>query len=169
MDKRKAVIAELPHLLRYARALKRDTQAADDLMQECVYRALSKLHLFAAGTNMRAWLFTVLHNIHIQDLRRGGRGPGFQPLDYEAEIASRQPARQDDRLALRDLDRALGQLADEQREVVLLVGLEDMSYKQAAEILAVPVGTVMSRLSRGRENLRRAMEDGAQPALRRVK
>ena len=168
MDKRKDLMAQLPHLMRYARALTRDPDAADDLVQDCVDRALSKLHLFKAGTNMRAWLFTVMHNIHAQNMRRLGRRMDKTSLEPEMEERHGTEGEQLGALTLRDLDRALERLSEDQRAVILLVGLEDMSYAQTAEILDVPVGTVMSRLARGRERLKKIME-GSEPLLRSVK
>jgi len=167
MDKRNALMTELPHLMRYSRALTRDADAADDLLQDCVSRALSKLHLFKQGTNMRAWAFTVMHNIHAQNMRRLGRRMDKTSLEPEMEERHGTDASQMDTMALRDLDRALGRLTDDQRAVVLLVGLEDMSYAETAEILEIPVGTVMSRLARGRERLKKIM-DGQEPMLRSV-
>jgi len=168
MDKRSALVAELPHLMRYARALTRDGDAAEDLVQDCASRALSRLHLFQAGTNMRAWLFTVLHNLHRQNLRKASRRPASTQMTEEIEnrLAAVEDATQ--RLSLRDLDRAVADLPEEQRQVVLLIGLEDMSYQETATILDIPVGTVMSRLARARERLRRAMEGQGQPRLRSV-
>ncbi len=168
MDKRKDIIEQMPHLMRYARALTRDAAAADDLVQDCVSRALSRLHLFKAGTNMRAWLFTILHNIHVQNMRTLGRRPRAVSLDRELEERRGAGPTQDAPLMARDLQRALDRLPDEQREVVLLVGLEEMTYAEAAEVTGVPVGTIMSRLARGRERLRRMMAEGV-PTLRSVK
>src|SRR5271168_253188 len=144
---------EIPRLRRYARALTRDASRADDLVQSCLVRAISKQHLWQEGTDLRAWLFTILHNEHVNDVRRVAREGATIPMD---EVASVMPVEANavDSLQLRDLDRAIGRLADEQRQVILLVGLEGMSYEQAAEILGIPVGTVRSRLSRGRETLR---------------
>ena len=168
MDKRTALVAELPHLTRYARALTRDADAAEELVQDCASRALSRLHLFQAGTNMRAWLFTVLHNLHRQNLRKMHRRPASSQMSEEIEnrLAAVDDATQ--RLAVRDLDRAMAELPEEQRQVVLLIGLEDMSYQETATVLDIPVGTVMSRLARARERLRRAMEGQGQPRLRSV-
>jgi RNA polymerase sigma-70 factor (ECF subfamily) len=168
MDKRAALIDQLPHLMRYARALKRDTDAADDLVQDCVHRALSRLHLFQAGTNMRAWLFTILHNIHVQDVRKQARAVDRTAFEDGFENRQASEPEQMGQLTARDLERALDRLSDEQRAVVLLVGLEDMSYREAADILGVPVGTVMSRLARGRERLRRIMDGEGEPLLRSV-
>jgi RNA polymerase sigma-70 factor, ECF subfamily len=145
--------AEIPHLRRYARVLTRDAVVADDLVQECLARALGKLHLWQEGTNLQAWLFTILHNQHVNIVRRAIRtGPMVE--FGEAEVRLSRPADQEKRLELRDLDRSLARLPVEQRAVILLVGLESMSYDQAAVVLGIPVGTVRSRLSRGREALR---------------
>ena len=158
MDKREALIAELPRLRRYARALLGDPQRADDLVQDSVERALSRLALFRAGTNMRSWLFTIMHNLHVNALRRGGRAPDVEPLGtgaLEAAVAPGQGAS----LAVRDVGRALELLPAEQRQVLLLIGLEDMSYRDAAQVLGVPIGTVMSRLYSARKRLADALED----------
>ena len=151
-----SIEAEIPRLRRYARALARDVSAADDLVQDCLTRALGKLHLWQEGTDLRAWLFTILHNQHVNAVRRAVRA-GTSVEVNDAEPMLTRPPGQDRRLELRDLDRALGQLSEEQRAVILLVGLEGMRYEAVAEVLNVPVGTVRSRLSRGREALRRLM------------
>jgi RNA polymerase sigma-70 factor (ECF subfamily) len=169
MSKRQAVVAELPRLRRYARALLKDPVAADDLVQDCVERALSRLSLFKAGTNMRSWLFTITHNLHVNAVYRRRRAPDGQPLTLDVENGVIVQADQTTGLVARDISRALDQLPDEQRHVVLLVGLEEMSYKKTAEILGVPMGTVMSRLARGRERLRHLMEGDDPTVLRRVK
>lgn len=169
MDKREAIAAELPRLRRYARALTRDRLNADDLVQDCVERALSKLHLFRAGTNMRAWLFTILHNLHVNNMRRQNRAVDSSELKPEHENRHAMAPDQGFGLVLRDVSHALAQLPMEQREMVLLIGLEEMSYKEAAEITGAPIGTVMSRLSRGREHLRTLMETGETATIRRVK
>lgn len=169
MDTRQAIVEQIPHLRRYARALKRDAGPADDLVQDCLERALSRIHLFSAGTNIRTWLFTILHNLHANQVRRATRRPDDAELENEAEPPSPAGEGPDRRLPVRDLGRALDKLADEQRAVLLLIGLEDMSYKEASEVLGVPIGTVMSRLARGRERLRQLMDSGDVPVLRRVK
>jgi RNA polymerase sigma-70 factor (ECF subfamily) len=147
--------AEIPKLRRYARALTRDEAAADDLVQECLVRALAKQHLFQGG-NLRAWLFTVLHNQYVNQVRRAVREGAVVTIS-ETEPSLARGANQGSRLELRDLDRGLARLPEEQRAVILLIGLEGMSYEEAAEIVGVPVGTIRSRLSRGREMLRRLM------------
>ena len=154
------VEAEIPRLRRYALALTRDKTRADDLVQSSLTRAVAKQHLWQAGTNLRAWLFTILHNQHVNDVRRSPRDGNNVSID---EIAPTLPTQSNAiaTLELRDLERALGKLPPEQSQVILLVGLEGMRYEEVAEILGVPVGTVRSRLSRGRDQLRilMGMED----------
>src|SRR5580700_1788340 len=148
--------AEIPRLRRYARALTRDASTADDLVQDCLVRGLAKQHLWKDGTDLRAWLFTILHNQYVNQVRRAVR-EGAAVAISETEPSLARAADQGRRLELRDLDRGLARLPDEQRTVILLVGLEGMRYEAVAEIVGVPVGTVRSRLSRGREALRRLM------------
>jgi len=155
-DLRERIEAEIPRLRRYARALTRDIVAADDLVQDCLVRGLSKLHLWKDGTDLRAWLFTILHNQYVNQVRRAVR-EGAAVSVSETEPSLTRAADQGRRLELRDLDRALALLPEEQRTVILLVGLEGMRYEAVAEVIGVPVGTVRSRLSRGREALRRLM------------
>src|SRR3954467_8116248 len=148
--------AQLPRLRRYAQALTRDLSRADDLIQDTLVRALAKQHLYQDGTNLRAWLFTIMHNQHVNDIRRNVQLGNSVDVDTVAAhlVAVTDPtaSRQ-----LRELDEAIGKLAMEQRQVILLIGLEGMSYDEAAASLDVPIGTVRSRLSRGREALRRLM------------
>lgn len=155
----------VPNLRRYARALTRNRDQADDLVQDCLERALSRRHLWNEDGNTRAWLFTIMHNIHANDTRRYSTRPPAVPIEDDTLS---QPAAQTARLAGLDMAAALEALPDEQRQVILLVALEGMRYGEIAELLGVAPGTVMSRLSRGRERLRRLMEDGA-PDLRVVK
>lgn len=145
----------IPRLRRYARALTGDNSAADDLVQDALERALVKQALWREGTDLRAWLFTVMHNIFINQVRSAAANR-LVPMDDAAAdvLAEPSPAQATDRLEIRDLDAALQALPEDQRAVVLLVGLEQMSYDEAARVLDVPIGTVMSRLSRGRERLR---------------
>jgi RNA polymerase sigma-70 factor (ECF subfamily) len=146
--------SEIPRLRRYARALTHDLIAADDLVQDCLTRAFGKLHLWQRETDLRAWLFTILHNQYINHVRRTAREGAAVGLSEREPLLARAP-QQGMRLELRDLDRAIAKLPDAQRSVILLVGLEGMSYGDVAAVLDVPVGTVRSRLSRGREALRR--------------
>ena len=152
----KKIEEEIPRLRRYARALTRDINAADDLVQDCLTRALSKVHLWQRGTDLRAWLFTILHNQYVNHVRRAVReGAAVGLSDTEPMLTS--APNQGKRLELRDLERAIARLPEEQRSVLLLVGLEGMRYEEVAAVLDVPVGTVRSRLSRGREMLRQLM------------
>ncbi len=148
--------AEIPRLRRYARALTRDVFAADDLVQDSLTRALGKLHLWQAGTDLRAWLFTILHNQYVNHVRRAVREGVAVGLSDSEQLLTRAP-QQNHRLELRDLERAIAKLPSEQRQVILLIGLEGMRYEEVAAILGVPVGTVRSRLSRARQALRRNM------------
>jgi RNA polymerase sigma-70 factor, ECF subfamily len=162
--------AEIPRLRRYARALTRDAVTADDLVQDCLTRALGKLHLWQEGSDLRAWLFTILHNQYVNYIRRSVREGVPVAFNESEPLLSRAP-HQGKRLELRDLERAIAKLPAEQRTVVLLVGLEGMRYEEVATVLRVPVGTVRSRLSRGREALRRltgaSPEDGLASAAGR--
>jgi len=152
----RSIEAEIPRLRRYARALTRDVAGADDLVQDCLTRALEKLHLWQQGTDLRAWLFTILHNQYVNQVRRAVREGAPVGLS-ETEPMLAQLPHQGRRLELRDLERAIAKLPDDQRSVILLVGLEGMRYEEVADILDIPIGTVRSRLSRGRDALRRLM------------
>ncbi|HEX3860992.1 MAG TPA: sigma-70 family RNA polymerase sigma factor [Stellaceae bacterium] len=162
-DFAKLLEVEIPRLRRYARALTRDVTRADDLVQSCLTRAIAKQHLWEPGTDLRAWLFTILHNQHVNDVRRSVREGINVAIEDAAPVLTVQPNAMA-ALQLRDLEAAIAKLSEEQRQVILLVGLEGMRYEEVAEILHVPVGTVRSRLSRGREQLRRMMELGSEAA-----
>jgi RNA polymerase sigma-70 factor, ECF subfamily len=145
--------ALIPRLRRYARVLTRDAVAADDLVQDCLARALGKMHLWEQGTDLRAWLFAILHHQHISLARRDARQrASIQLQRCHSHSAPSLP--QAARLELRDLDRALAKLPEEQRSLILLIGLEGMQYEEAALVVNLPVGTVRSRVARGRETLR---------------
>ncbi|MGE0852529.1 MAG: RNA polymerase sigma factor [Hyphomicrobiaceae bacterium] len=174
-SRRDAVAAEIPRLRRYARALVGSNAEADDLIQDTLERALARLGQWRDGESPRKWLFSILHNLHVDGLRRKSRRPPHVGLD---SLGPEQSAPAADGASGRDLDRALQQLSGEQREVVLLVGLEGLTYAETAEVLDIPVGTVMSRLARGRGRLRTLMDyeggdkggdTGGRAALRRVK
>jgi len=162
-DIRPLIAHEIPRLRRYARALVRNQETADDLVQDTLVRALSKIHLWQPGTDLRAWLFTLMHNQHVNDVRRSNRDGGNVDVTEMAAVlvantdptASRQ---------LRELERGLGLLPLEQREAILLVGLEGMRYDEAAAVAGVPIGTIRSRLSRGREALRSILDIEEMPA-----
>jgi RNA polymerase sigma-70 factor, ECF subfamily len=149
--------AQIPRLRRYARALTRDTARADDLVQSCLMRAIAKKHLWQAGTDLRAWLFTILHNQHVNHVRRSAREGVSIPVEDMASTLMAEP-NADIPLQLRDLERAIAALPEEQRQVILLIGLEGMRYEEVAQILDIPIGTVRSRLSRGRDMLHRLIE-----------
>ena len=153
---RAEIVAHIPRLRRYARALAWDGHRADDLVQDTLERALTKFHLWRHGSDLRAWLFTIMHNVFINQLKARRE----LALD-EATEAALESAPQSDPLELRDLDAALRRLPVDQREVLLLVGLEQLSYAEVSKALSIPVGTVMSRLSRGRERLRSLMSGTA--------
>ena len=152
------IAAHIPRLRRYARALAGDSHRADDLVQDTLERALTKFHLWRRGSDLRAWMFSIMHNVFVNQLKQRRE----LALDEDAEAALESAPRADP-LELRDLDAALRRLSAEQREVLLLVGLEQLSYAEASQALGVPVGTVMSRLSRGRERLHVLMS-GTVPA-----
>lgn len=159
----------IPALRRYATALLRSRDEADDLVHDCLVRALDKLHTRREDADVRAWLFTIMHNLFISQVRRRRARPLPESLgdDHESAVGVR-PA-QEDALNWRDLQRGLALLPEDQRSVILLVSVEDLSYAEAAQVLGVPVGTVMSRLARGREKLRQHTGQDARPPLRRVK
>ena len=147
---------EIPRMRRYARALTHDLSRADDLVQDTLVRAITQQHHWQCGANLRAWLFTIMHNQNINGVRRRvleGIAVEFDDK-WPFPTAATDPA---GALSLRDLDRALARISEEQRQVILLIGLEDISYKEAAMILDVSIGTIRSRLSRGRESLRTLM------------
>lgn len=147
------IMAHIPHLRRYARALVRHEIEADDLVQDTLERALRKFSLWKQGTNLRTWLFSVMHNVHINQVRSKR---DLETLDEDMDVLV--GGRQEEGLKIRDLSASLLALPLEQREVLLLVGLENLSYEEVAQALEIPLGTVMSRLSRGRERLRSLLD-----------
>jgi len=165
MNEAERLVELIPRLRRYARALVGDRATADDLVQDTLERAWAKLHLYRRGTDLRAWLFTVMHNVHVNRVR--ATRPTDQLEEEMPELAQR--ASQGDGLLVRDLDRAISRLPDEQRAVLLLVTLEEMSYETVARSLDIPIGTVMSRLSRAREKLRAMMLGQGSARLKVVK
>jgi RNA polymerase sigma-70 factor (ECF subfamily) len=156
------VVPYIPNLRRYARALVGDRHSADDLVQDTLERAVRKFHLWRPG-DLRAWLFSIMHNVFVNQLKSRKVSPSAE-VD-ESFIGATTPGWVTD---VRDLERGLALLSAEQREVVLMVGLEDMSYGDVSRSLGVPIGTVMSRLSRGREKLRRHMDGEATHANLKV-
>ena len=164
MASAEAIVEWIPRLRRYARALTGDAVLADDLVQDTLARAIEKFALWRAGSDLRAWLFSVMHNTFVNQLRAGHPTEALESDDLEA-----RPRVSDG--VLIDLEKCLRGLPAEQREIILLIGLEEMSYAEAAQALGVPQGTVMSRLSRARTRLAALMAGEAPSAatLRVVK
>ncbi len=158
----------IPALRRYARALTREADRADDLVQDCLERAVRKRLLWRPGSSVRAWLFRILLNLYRNDLRRGRRAPAAVPIEGLAREPAEQPA-QLHRLELADTARAIDALPAEQREALLLVALEGLSYAEAAHALDIPQGTLMSRIGRARNALRLRSTPAPTPRLRTVK
>ena len=158
----------LPRLRRYARALAGNRDDADDLVQDTLERAWAKSGLWRGRTeirDMRAWLFSIMHNLHVDGVRR----PRLHTVTMDDDTPEVPVApTQGERLAVLDLQAALDALPVEQKEILLLVALEDMAYADVAQTLGIPIGTVMSRLSRGRERLRGLMEGRAEPVRLKV-
>ncbi len=167
MDSMNTIITDqIPRLRRYARALTGSRTSADDLVQDTLERAWGKLHLWRRGSDMRAWMFSIMHNTFINHIRKK-QLVTISMDDDVLEVPTR--ATQEDFLQMRDLASAIEKIPHEYREVLLLIGLEQMSYEETAKVLGIPLGTVMSRLSRGRERLRTIMSGEITPVLRRVK
>lgn len=158
----------VPGLRRYARALTRNADRADDLVQDCIERALRKRGLFRPTGPLQAWLYRMLLNLYRNGLRQTKRRGDHVPIDTLL-IEPAIPAPQPGRIALAEMSRAIDQLPDDQREALLLVVLEGMSYEEAAAILEIPAGTLMSRLSRARAALRQLTDSIEEPRLRTVK
>ncbi len=153
------LIAALPRLRRYARILTGDPHRADDLVQDALARAWEKRDLWQAGTDLRAWLFTIMHNVHVNQIASLRREAGNVSLDAEGEYGAAWQVSvrggQQDRVELQQVLQHVGRLPVEQREVLLLAAVEELRYEEIANVLVIPIGTVMSRLSRARERLKR--------------
>lgn len=160
----------IPGLRRYARSLLRDADAADDLVQDCLERVVGRWHQRRTDGNARSWVYTILHNLAVNRMnQRARRGP-HPAMDNAPEAALAEQPTQESPLHSRDIVAAVDRLPDDQKAVLLLISTEDLSYAEAARVLDIPVGTVMSRLSRARERLRRDMADTPVVShLRRVK
>jgi RNA polymerase sigma-70 factor (ECF subfamily) len=156
----------IPRLRRYARALVGDRYAADDLVQDTLERAWNKLHLWRQGSDMRAWLFAIMHNVFVNQAR-SRRQEIERNMEELPPMAVR--ATQGQNLELIDMERVLQALPEDQREVILLVAVEQLTYEETSRALSVPIGTVMSRLSRGRERLRQITSGEAAMPLKLVK
>jgi len=161
------LIAALPRLRRYARVLTGDPHRADDLVQDALARAWEKRRLWQAGTDLRAWLFTIMHNVYVNQLAVTRREAGNVSLDAEGESGSawQVPVRdnQQDRVELLELLQQVDRLPFEQREVLLLAAVEELRYEEIARVLVIPIGTVMSRLSRARDKLKRMAAEPPKP------
>lgn len=158
-DREAAILAEIPRLRRYARALLHDADAADDLVQDSLERALTRLDNWRVGDTPRRWLFTIMHHLFVDQFRRTKRRGENAMLPLDNSEALSQPAVQFGHAAGSDVLNALQRIGEERRAALLLVAVEGFSYAEAAELLNIPAGTVMSRVSRGREDLRAVLSD----------
>jgi RNA polymerase sigma-70 factor, ECF subfamily len=160
------IVEHIPRLRRYARALAGDPVSADDLVQDTLERALAKYERWRPDSDLRAWLFTLMHNVFINQVR-AFRARSALNLDATQEL--HVPGSQMDIPRIHDIRAALRQMPSNQREVLLLVGLEQFSYEETARLLGVPLGTVMSRLSRAREKMRQFLAEDSVTRLKVVK
>lgn len=158
---------QIPALRRYAYALVRDHDLADDLVQDTLERALSRWRLRREAGDVRAWLFAIQRNLYVSGWRQRRRRGTPVALD-DVPLPGVAP-RQETVLEVHDVLAAMDHLPEEQKSLLLLVGVEDVSYDDAARILGMPIGTVMSRLARARQRLRTIVETGRTTLLRRVK
>jgi RNA polymerase sigma-70 factor (ECF subfamily) len=160
MEERKAaILAEIPRLRRYARALLRDRDASDDLVQDCLERALLRIDNWQTGENPRRWLFTIMHHLFVDQVRKTKRRAEVVMLTLEDSEALSSPAEQHESIASREIMDALQSISPDRRAALLMVGIEGFSYAEAATMLGVPAGTLMSRIARGREELRGLLDD----------
>ncbi|MBN9244466.1 MAG: RNA polymerase sigma factor [Mesorhizobium sp.] len=158
-DRKAAIVGEIPRLRRYARALLRERDAADDLVQDCLERALTRIDNWQTGESPRRWLFTIMHHLFIDRMRKAGRRgeAAMMPLDSGEALAA--PAEQFGNAASREIVDALQAISPDRRAALVLVSIEGFSYAEAANMLGVPAGTLMSRIARGREELRALLDD----------
>lgn len=163
------LIAEVPYLRRFARGLCGDASLADDLVQDCLERGLKKRHLYDADRPLRAWLYAILRNIHVSQWRRSSQFGVIADIDDLGELEPSVAPQQEQNLSITIITQALDKLPQQQREVLVMISLEEMSYKQAAEVIGVPIGTIMSRLSRARLALHQLLEERGTTHLRVVK
>lgn len=148
---------QIPRLRRYARALTHNTAWADDLVQDTLERALRRRWLFRLNSNLTAWLFTILYRLYLNDVARA-RTVSIT-ADAGAQAEQIDPAQTNDVALQIDMQRALASLSTEHRAVIVLIGLEQLSYKETSDVLGIPIGTVMSRLARARDQLRLHLSD----------
>jgi RNA polymerase sigma-70 factor (ECF subfamily) len=164
-EESEAIAALIPNLRRYARVLVRDADQADDLVQDCLERAISRYNSFSPGTNLRSWLFTILLNLVRSQARTNKRRGTMVNIDEIRDVPGHVPPPEQP-LLMRDLQAAFATLPPSFQEVIVLVGIEGLSYEEAADVVGVPVGTIRSRLSRAREQLRRALDEPAPARVR---
>ena len=163
------LVAEVPHLRRFARGLCGDASLADDLVQDCLERGLKKQHLYDPNRPLRAWLYAILRNIHVSQWRRTSQ---FGIMADVNDLGAQEPSvapQQEQNLSITLITQALDKLPPQQREVLVMISLEELSYKDAADIIGVPIGTIMSRLSRARNALHQLLEERGTTVLRMVK
>jgi RNA polymerase sigma factor (sigma-70 family) len=153
----------IPALRRYARALVRNRAQADDLVQDCLERAVSHWHQRREG-DPRPWLFAILHNLAVSQFRQSKTRGRHVTIEETSESDLGEDAVQEQKLMYQDVLNKLAGLPEDQRAVLLLVGVEDLSYADAAKVLNIPIGTVMSRLSRARERLQQELESSTNEA-----
>jgi RNA polymerase sigma-70 factor (ECF subfamily) len=167
-DRKAAILAEIPRLRRYARALLRDRDAADDLVQDSLERALVRLDNWRTGDSPRRWLFTIMHHLFIDQMRKVKRRGEASMLQIEGSEAMSLPSHQAEDVASREILDALQAISPDRRAAILMVAVEGFSYAEAANVLGVPAGTLMSRIARGRDELRALLDDGARRQTIRV-
>ena len=158
------LVAAIPRLRRYARVLTGDSVRADDLVQDTLARAWEKRRLWRQGSDLRAWLFTIMHNVHVNQVALARRDAANVSLDADTANPSWQPpvrANQLERVELMEIVEQMGRLSSDQREVLMLAAVEEMRYEDIASVLSIPIGTVMSRLSRARQRLQQALAPAA--------
>lgn len=146
------MVSEIPRLRRFARYLAKDSNYADDLVQDCLVRAVEKIHTWQEGTNLRAWLFVILKNVFLNNLRISKREI-ITDFSEENEIPLTAPAAQESSIALKELNRQFQKLSHDHQEILFLIAVEGFKYDEAAEILKLPIGTIRSRLARARQAL----------------
>ncbi|MCC2689224.1 MAG: polymerase subunit sigma-70 [Rhizobiaceae bacterium] len=167
-DRKAAILAEIPRLRRYARALLHDADAADDLVQDCLERALLRLDNWQTGESPRRWLFTIMHHLFVDQMRKSRRRSEVVMLTLDDSEALSSPATQTETIASREIVDALQAVSPDRRAALLMVGIEGFSYAEAANILGIPAGTLMSRIARGREELRGLLDDASRRRMIRV-
>jgi len=166
---RSSLIAEIPHLRRYALALVRNPDGADDLVQNCLERALNKFHLWQSDRDLRPWLFSMMHNLYIDTVRHQSRRGASVALSDAQDLPSHS-TNQEDRLNATAVLNEIDRLPQNHKDVLILIGINELSYAQAAKVLGIPTGTLMSRLNRARVSLRKNLNmETRKSIIRRVK